>query len=212
LVASAGQDVYAYVRTEKEWKLDWRFRSSKAVLELHPVSWLTDEAPYLLVLAPGAVYNIRPDGTTQWRIDNNDLNKDAQPIHCGDSESRYVFGNIMSGVYTVNRDGLVRSWELPGGAFRLGFIPLPIPAHPNYGTTAADLVGDNQDEILVRSISKLFVFDCNGDLIAQQTIKGTQDENLVSMVRGAPHYRPFVVDRQIAMTTKGQIDLFSLEP
>jgi len=212
LAASAGRDIYNYVETNPGWNLNWRFRAANSVLELHSVRWTADEAPHLLVLAHSAVYDIQSDGSKAWQIINNDLNLDAQPVRCEGNETRFVFRNVMSGVHLVDRNGLVRSWELPGGAARLGPIPLPVPANPAFGLTVADLTGDGRDEIIVRSVTRLFIFDCEANLLAGAPLNEGGNERFVSQLRESPRYRPFVVDGQLVVAEKGQISYFSLEP
>jgi outer membrane protein assembly factor BamB len=209
LAAAAGRDIYAYEETEAGWQQRWRFRAAKSVLELHPVTWEAGAEPHLLALAHSAVYDITPSGTTHWRVDNNDLNRYAQPLTCG-GEKAYAFSNVMNGIYVVNHDGVVRQWDLPGGAFRLGPIPLPIPANPSYGSTVADLTGDGQEEILTRSTDTLFVFDCKGQLLAQHDF-GEQGETLVAQVRSTPHYRPLLINERIVVATSGQLNYLSME-
>ncbi|MDW8325352.1 MAG: hypothetical protein RMK99_02195 [Anaerolineales bacterium] len=212
LAASAGKDIYSYVKTDTGWNLRWRFRAANSVLELQLVKWRTDEAPHLLALAHSSVYDIQPDGTAAWHLDNHDLNQDAQPVRCDESETRFVFRNVVSGVYLVDRNGLVRAWELPGGATRLGPIHLPIPANPAMGLAVADLTGDGLDEIIARSVTRLFVFDCEANLIASAPLNEGSGEKFVSKLRNSPRYRPFVVDGQLVVAEKGQISYFSLEP
>jgi len=208
LAASAGRDVFLYRETATGWESVWRFRAAKKVLELHPVIWHAGESPDILILGHSVVYSVQADGATRWRLDNNDLNRNAHLAHCGD-ETMYVVGNVLSGVYLVNQTGLVQTWELPGGAFRLGFIPLPIPANPNFGTTAADLNNDGQDEIIARSNNALFVFDCQATLLAQQILGEDQKGTLVAQIRGAPHYPPIVNEQDIIVASEGQVDIFS---
>lgn len=208
LAASSGRDVFVYRETAVGWENVWRFRAAKKVLELHPVTWHIGESPDILILGHSAVYSVQADGATRWRLDNNDLNRNARPVRCGD-ETTYVFGNVLSGVYMVNQAGPIQTWELPGGAFRLGFIPLPIPANPNFGTTAADLNSDGQDEIIARSNNALFVFDCQAALLAQQILGKDQKGTLVAQIRGAPHYPPVVNEQNIIVASDGQMNIFS---
>lgn len=209
LAAAAGRDIYTYEETDAGWQQRWRFRAAKTVLELHPVTWEAGTEPHLLALAHSAAYDIAPSGTTHWRVDNNDLNRYAQPLTCGD-ERTYVFGNVMNGLYVVNDEGVTQQWELPGGAFRLGPIPLPIPANATFGSTVADLTGDGQDEILTRSNDTLFVFDCEGQLLAQHNF-GEQGATLVAQVRSTPHYRPLLINERIVVATSGQLNYLSLD-
>lgn len=213
LVVSAGMDIYAYQEMATGWKLLWQFHSSKTILELHVFSWQAGGAPHLLALAHSVVYDIRGDvGETVWRLDNNDINQDAQPVRCYGGETYYAFRNVMSGVYLVNHDGLVRTLELPGGAAMLGPIPLPISANPAFGLTTADITGDGQDEIIVRSVTHLFVFDCQLKLLADTELYQGSGETLVSQLRDSPRYRPLILNDQIVIAEKGQISYFSFKP
>ncbi len=86
----------------------------------------------------------------------------------------------------VNATGLARFWELPGGAFKSAFIPLPLPANPTMGITVGDLDNDTQDEIIARSSDKIFVFDCRGNLLAEHPLGETQGGALVTQMCSIP--------------------------
>lgn len=212
MAVSAGTEIFAYQETAAGWEQLWQFHASTVVLELRAVSWQVGESPHLLALAHSAVYDIQGDGGTAWRIDNNDINQDAQPVHCKDGKTYYAFRNVMSGLYLVNRAGLILSWELPGGTARLGPIPLPISANPAVGLTVADLTADGQDEIIARSVTRLFVFDCQAKLLANTALNEGAGDTLVSQLRDSPRYRPLIVNNQIVVAEKGQISYFSLKP
>lgn len=211
LVLSAGQELYAYEEGATGWTERWRFHAASSILETRSVVWEAGQAPHILVLAFGAAYDVEPNDATGWRVANQDVNQGAQPVSCGDGAIRYVFGNVMSGVYLVGRNGVEQTWNLPGGQAKLGPIPLPIPANPTFGVSAGDLNRDGQDEIAARSPKALFVFDCQAHLLASAPLNENTNGNLVGQLRGLPGYRPFVLGAQLAVAEKGQLSYFTLQ-
>ncbi len=217
LAAAQARDLKVYQETAAGWKDHWQFRAAKRILELIPIQWTGQTGLDLVVLGHSAAYSLQSDGATRWRIDNSDINQDFQSARCGETETTAVFGNPMKGIYLVNSAGQLRAWEMPGGAYKLGIIPLPLPANANFGTTVADLNGDGQDEILSRSIDKLFVFDCQGNPLAEETVGATasaegEESTLTEAMRTTPLYRPLVVGMQIFVPGNSQIDLFTVKP
>lgn len=211
LVLSGGQELYAYEESATGWTERWHFHAASPVMETGTVVWEAGQAPHVEALAFGAAYDIKPDGTTGWRITNQDVNQGMQLVSCGDGTVRYVFGNVASGVYLVGSAGVERSWQLPGGQARLGPIPLPIAANPTFGVAAGDLNGDGQDEIIARSPKALFVFDCRGRLLGSTALNDGTNDSLVSQIRGLPGYRPFVLGAQLVVAEKGQLSYFTLQ-
>jgi len=211
LVVSVGKDIFYYAFDGATWAEIWRFHASSSPIELQPVSWASGEGKHILVMAQSVIYDIKADGTTSWRLDNNDVNRQAYSIRCGNGETCVVFRNIMSGVYLVDRNGLRKNWELPGGSARIGKIPLPVPANPALGLSVADVNNDGVDEIFVNSMTRIFVFDVNANLLAVSSLLNDAGAAYVTQLRDSPHYPPFVFNQQIVIAGQNQLKYFSFQ-
>lgn len=208
LIAAAGRMVFLYrEQNAQNWESVWSFRSAGKVLELHPLT--TSEAPEWLVLAHSYAYGIAPEGAVIWRVDNSDYNADGQPLRCA-GENLWAFRNVMKGVYLANSAGIVRSWQLPGGHAHAGPLPLPFPEHLAFGLRVADVNGDGEDELFIRSADHLFAFDCQANLLAYVPVESS-DERMVTQLRRSRLHQPVILGREIVTPGKGGMLYFTLQ-
>lgn len=193
LAVSAGRTVFFYEGKGSDWKPLMSFQSAGRVLEIHVMD--RESEPAWLILAHSYAYALAPDGRILWRVNNSDYNLDGQPVCC-EGKNLWAFRNVMGKLYLVNPNTVVLSWQLPGGFAHAGPIPLPFPEHLAFGLQASDLNGDSKDELIVRSLQRLFVFDCRANLLALAPVD-TDDEKLVRSLRQARLHRPAVMGKII---------------
>lgn len=209
LVASTGPRVVSYRENGEEWKIEWQFQSSGKVLALYPLAEKV-AGSRLVVLAHSAAYGLDAKGQPVWKVQNSDFNLDPLVVTCGKPLSRCVaFRNVLGRVYVVDSSATVHEWRLPGGNARLWIIPLPFPKHLALGMDAADLDGDGTEELVVRSLSSLFVYKPDGTLVSTTLLPDTEDEQkFVVRLRSAPRYPPVVHGSHILVaTTKGLVEM-----
>ena len=208
LIASAGRMVFLYREQKDAWESVWSFGSAGRVLEMHPIP--TAGAPEWLVLAHSYAYGIGGDGQVLWRVENSDYNLDGQPVRCA-GENVWAFRNVMSGLYLVDARGVVRSWRLPGGHAHAGPLPLPFPEHLAFGLRGADLNGDGEDELFVRSADSLLVFDCQGNLLAFTSVDSS-DEKIVTRLRRSRLHQPVIFGQEIIVPGENGVLYLTLQP
>lgn len=213
LAVSASSRIFDYEETITGWQMVWEFQSKKRVLELHPVTWNNSEPPHLLALAHSIVYDIGPDGTAAWRVENSDYNRDAQLISCSSSDSPLMaFRNVISGIYLVGEQGVVQHWDMPGGSAHLGPIPLPFSKNLAFGLSVADLKADGRDELIVRSLEQLFVFDCDAALLAVVNLQQEGVDKIVAQMRTGRLHHPLIYREYVIVPNTSQIEYFTLKP
>lgn len=198
LAVSAGRTVFFYEGKGSDWKPLMSFQSAGRVLEIHAMDG--ESEPAWLILAHSCAYGLAADGRILWRVNNSDYNLDGQLVYC-EGKNLWAFRNVMGKLYLVNSNTVVRSWQLPGGFAHAGPIPLPFPEHLAFGLQASDLNEDGEDELIIRSLQRLFVFDCRANLLALAPVD-TDDEKLVQSLRQTRLHRPAVMRRTIITPAK----------
>ncbi len=208
LIAAAGRMVFLYREQKDGWESVWSFGSAGRVLEMHPIPTAGD--PAWLVLAHSYAYGIGGDGQVLWRVENSDYNLDGQMVRCA-GENVWAFRNVMSGLYLVDARGVIRSWRLPGGYAHAGPLPLPFPKHLAFGLRGADLNGDGEDELFVRSADSLLVFDCQGNLLAFTSVDSS-DEKIVTRLRRSRLHQPVIFGQEIVVPGENGVLYLTLQP
>lgn len=213
LAASIGPRVVSYRRKGERWEVEWQFQSTGKVLALYP---LPEEVAgsRLVVLAHSAAYGLDADGQPAWKVQNSDFNQDPRVVTCGWSPSSCVaFRNVLGRVYVVDSGAAVHEWRLPGGNARLWVIPLPFPKHLALGMDAADVDGDEAEELVVRSLSSLFVYKADGTLVAATSLSGAEgnEQKFVLRLRNTPRYPPVVYKSHIFIGTDEGLVEFTLD-
>ena len=207
LAVAAGRRVFLYREEGGNWDLVWSFQSGGRVLELHPLAEGKNMYGWL-VLAHSYAYGVGPEGQILWRVENSDYNLDAWPVRCAEG-TLWGFRNVVRGLYLVDRQGVVRTWKLPGGNAHVGPIPLPFPEHLAFGLSIADLDGDGEDELTVRSLKRLFVFNCQANLLATALIDSSGDK-MVTQLRQSRLHRPAIFDQEVVVAKRNAMLYLSL--
>ena len=211
LVASRGRHVVFYRRRGNTWHVVWEFESAGKVLDLVPLPG-TEEA--LMVLAHSVAYGLDIQGHPTWKVTNSDFNQDGRVFACEDGPVCGAFRNVLGKIYVDVPGKGIRTWALPGGRAHLGIIPLPFPQHLALGLDVGDVDGRRTPEIVVRSLTHIFVYDPEGHLLAMQPIEAGQkagSAGVVIRLRKEPKYAPVVAHHRIIVSGKSGIHIFTYD-